>query len=288
MSDPTRRSRPCDPSDPGGRTAFPPDAYRGRVPPLAPHGAACRAFHEGRAADLRLRSSLGEDEPFPVDFFFRDADGMLPFERYALELARGAVVDLGSGTGPHALELQRRGLEVLSVEISAELVRLQRERGVRRALHADFRLWSSGGFDTVLLLMNGLGPTGTLAGLDRFLAHAAGFLAPGGELLVDAAEAVPAAGREGGAGKADEHGGEPDVAGDEPDDGVDGRKWPPAGEYAGQAWIELEHAGRVGRPFRELYVDLDTLGRHAEAAGWRFGIAFEDGTGAYLARLTRG
>ena len=112
------------------------------------------------------------------------------------------------------------------------------------------------------MLMNGLGPVGTLAGLDRFLAHAPRFLSRGGQILADGAEAVAR--------------GPSAMAG-----------WPPAGEYPGHAWIELSHAGRVGRPFRELYIDLETLARHVARAGWRLEVAFETGNGAYLVRLTR-
>ncbi|MCY3700092.1 MAG: class I SAM-dependent methyltransferase [Gemmatimonadetes bacterium] len=186
----------------------------------------------------------------------------MDFERQAVELCRGRVLDLGAGAGPHTLALEALGFSVVAVEGSAEVARLLRQRGAASVLHADFRHWWRPGFDTVLMLMNGLGPVGTVAGLDRFLAHAHRFLSPGGQILVDGAEAVlrgPTA-----------------TAG-----------WPPAGGYPGQAWIELSHAGRVGRPFRELYIDPETLTRHAARAGWRLEVAFEGGDGVYLARLTR-
>jgi len=246
--------------------------YRDRVPPLAPHVAALIAYYQGNhAVKLRLRSSLGEDEDFPVDFFFRAGDAFLPFERYALELASGSVLDLGAGVGAHALALQARGISVVALEIDTRLAHLQRARGVRHGVCADFRYWSGSKFDTVLMLMNGLGPVGTLEGLARFLHHAPRFLAPGGQLLVDAAEAVP-----------------------EPVSAIANARapalppWPPPGDYRGQAWIELSFDGRVGRPFRELYVDLETLVRTATDAGWHAGIAFEGERGSYLARLTRG
>lgn len=243
--------------------ALGPDLYSGRVPPLAPFADALTACAAGKSeAVLQLRSSLGDDAAVPAAFFFRTPDRWVDFERHAVDLCRGRVSDLGAGAGPHTLALQALGHHVVAVEGCAEVARLLRERGATSVVRADFRHWWRPGFDTVLMLMNGLGPVGTLAGLDRFLVHARRFLAPGGQILVDGAEAVPRG----------------------PLAGVD---WPPAGEYPGQAWIELSYAGRVGRPFRELYLDLETLARHATQAGWRLEVAFESGNGAYLVRLTR-
>ena len=240
-----------------------PGTYCGRAPPLAPFELALLAHHSvDVGGELRLRSSLGEDEALPVGFFFRAEHRMLDFERYALDLCRGRVLDLGAGAGPHTLALQGKGRRVVAVEGSPRLAGLLKARGAASVVCADFRYWWRPGFDTVLMLMNGLGPVGTLAGLDRFLRHAGRFLAPGGQLLVDGAAAGPGA-----------------PTGATP--------WPPSGDYAGQAWIELSYAGRTGRPFRELYVDLETLARAAAAAGWRCEVAFEGDDGAYLARLTR-
>jgi SAM-dependent methyltransferase len=236
------------------------------VPPLAPFASALAAYAGGETdVELRLRSSLGENEALPVGFFFRTPDELMDFERYALELCRGRVLDLGAGAGPHTLALQSVGRRVVAVEGSADVARLLRARGASSVVHADFRYWWRPGFDTVLMLMNGLGPVGTLAGLDRFLAHAPRCLAPGGQLLVDGAEAAPS----------------------RPSRAAEAASWPPAGEYPGEAWIELSRAGRVGRPFRELYIDPGTLARHATRAGWRLDVVFEGGDGTYLARLAR-
>lgn len=242
---------------------FSPDHYSDRVPALAPYAAALTAYHGGDGdAGLRLRSSLGEDEVLPASLFFREGDELFPFERYALELARGRIVDLGAGTGVHTLELQGRGEDVLAVEGCAPLVQLMYDRGVEKAVRADFRFWHTPRFDTVLMLMNGVGPTATLAGLDRFLRHAQRLLSTGGQLLIDSAEASP-----------------------RPADGATPELWPETGDYAGQAWIDLEFGGRRGRPFRELYADVETLRERAVEAGWTPDVAFEE-DGAYLLRLT--
>lgn len=240
--------------------------FRERIAPLAPYAHALTDFHAGvRTATLTLRSSLGEVDELPAAIFFRRAADFFPFESYALELCQGRTLDAGAGTGIHSLELQARGTDVTALEILPELVEIQRALGVRRRLQADFKTWAGDRFDTVLMLMNGIGPVGTLAGLMRFLVHAHRLIAPGGQLLVDSGEAIVV--------------GTPDPR--------DAARWPPTDAgYPGEAWIELEYRGQRGAPFRELYVDLGTFTSYAERTGWSCDILFEGESGSYLARLS--
>lgn len=242
------------------------------------YGRALREWYDGdRNATLTLHSDLGEHDEIPVELFFRGPEAFFPFEEAALALARGRVLDLGAGTGVHALPLQRSGFEVTAVERVPEAIEILRDRGVERVIEGDMFALDPGRFDTVLMLMNGIGPVGTLDGLDRFLATAGRLLAPGGQVLVDSGEAVPS--------KPGDDASPDDASTDDPSTG----RWqgPEEGAYRGEAWIRLEYRNVVGAPFRELYVDGDTLATRARGAGWRFEPAFEDGTGAYLARLTR-
>lgn len=154
-----------------------------------------------------------------------------------------------------------------ALELVPEAVEIMKARGVERVLRGDMFELRPGRFDTVLMLMNGIGPVGTLDGLDRFLQRAGRLLRPGGQILVDSGEALPEI----------EEAGERDP------------RMPAADEaaYPGEARIRLEYRGELGAPFRELYVDALTFARRARAAGWRFELAFEDESQGYLARLTR-
>lgn len=241
------------------------------------YGRALEDYFAGEhGATLGLHSSLGEHDEIPVAVFFREGDELFPFEEAALALARGRVLDAGAGTGVHSLPLQGRGLDVTAVELVPEAVAIMRARGVRRAVQGDMFQLEAGRFDTVLMLMNGIGPVGTLEGLDRFLRRADRLLRPGGQILADSGEALPVAE----AGSADE-GADESASPEVP--------LPPVDEsaYAGEAWIRLEYGGEIGTAFRELYVDQETFARRARAADWRFQPAFEEGMGSYLARLTR-
>ncbi len=234
--------------------------------PRQPHAAALRDYFQGRTnAKLTLRSSLGEHEEFPVSVFFRGPDEFFPFERVALAHCRGRVLDVGAGTGVHSLYLQELGFEVCAIDILPEAIEIMKARGVRDVRRVDVREFTGGRFDTILMMMNGTGILETLSGLDRFLRAVPRLLNPGGQILLDS--------------------GPGNVTGDAHDAAEVVETG--GGGYPGEAWISLEYQGEEGPPFRELYVDAETLSRHAEAAGWECEILHRDEIGAYVARLTR-
>jgi SAM-dependent methyltransferase len=80
-------------------------------------------------------------------------------ERQALRLARGRVLDVGCGAGRVALELQRRGREVVAIDPSPLAVEVSRRRGVADARVLGLRDLdeSHGPFDTVVMFGNNFG-----------------------------------------------------------------------------------------------------------------------------------
>jgi SAM-dependent methyltransferase len=82
-----------------------------------------------------------------------------PQERRAMRFVRGRVLDLGCGAGRVSLELQRRGLEVVGVDVSPLAVEVARKRGAADARVGTVATALQGGelFDTILLLGNNLG-----------------------------------------------------------------------------------------------------------------------------------
>ncbi len=235
--------------------------------PREPHARAIADYFGGaRDPTLVVHSSAGEHEELPVSVFFRGPAEFFSFERAALALCRGRVLDVGAGTGVHALYLQGRGHDVCAIDVLPEAVEIMRARGVRDARLIDVAELQDESFDTVLLLMNGVGIFGTIEGLKRFFDYAPRLLRPGGQILLDSGPASLV--------------GAPDEAFAEMSGGGDD-------SYPGEMWIELEYRGERGPPFRELYVDPETLCECARAAGWEPEIVHRDELGGYVARLTR-
>ena len=112
----------------------------------------------GKAAKLIVTSTMLDDDEMPVEVLFRTFDEMPAIEQEALRLAQGKILDVGAGSGCHALALQEMGKDVCAIDISLLSVDVMRERGVRnaRAINLfDERLCDR--FDTIILLMNGAG-----------------------------------------------------------------------------------------------------------------------------------
>jgi SAM-dependent methyltransferase len=234
--------------------------------PWKPHAAALQAYHQGkRDAVLVVYDDFERDE-VPVSYFFRGPNQFPPLEHLALELCQGRVLDVGAGSGCHSRVLQDRGFDVTAIEICPALVRILQDRGVRDALQATWMDIEAPPFDTVLMLMNGLGLTETLPGLRRFFSEARRLVRSGGQVLADSTDVRMWLDVEAGRTGALER---------------------PDGRYVGELHFQVEYEGKKGEPFPQLWVDPATLRRYAGEEGWGCEIVCDpDEYGNYLARLT--
>lgn len=229
-------------------------------------GKALLDYQQGRqAGELISHSSLGDSEVVPPSYFFRDISGMPYLEQEALSLARGRVLDIGSAAGCHSLVLQDRGLEVTALDTSPGALQAAANRGVRQTVRADIREYRVGNFDTLLLLMNGIGLAGNRAGIVPFLQHLRSLLAPGGQILADSSDIIYMFDR---------------------DD--DGGIWVPGDrEYYGEVTYCWEYGEERSQAFSWLFADWETLKEAAHGAGLQAELLEHGNHYDYLARLSR-
>jgi SAM-dependent methyltransferase len=120
----------------------------------------------------------------------------LPLWRELTAREGAPVLDVGAGTGRVALDLARRGHEVVALDRSAELLEALRERGAGLAITtvaADARDFAiDRRFPIVVVPMQTLQLLGGAAGRARFLDRAREHLTPGGLLAVALADALEA------------------------------------------------------------------------------------------------
>lgn len=231
-----------------------------------PLGDALLDFHRGDTdAVLIVASDLWEDEPTPVEAFYRPSTAELPaLERTALGLCRGRVLDLVAGAGRHALDLQVLGHEVVAVDPLPEAVAIMRDRGVDDPRLGDLGSATGERFDTIVMLMHGVGIVGDIHGLGVLLETAHQLLEPGGRLIFDSADLSA-------------------VLEDEAPELLDERNR--AGRYVGEVEFQLSYRDMVGPPYPWLFVDPTTLACLGGAAGFRIEIVRRGGRGSYLALL---
>ena len=101
-------------------------------PDKDPMGAAIADYFNHRKADkLRVFSSQFEEDEIPMNQLFRPYDEMPELEQIALQIAEGNILDVGAGSGCHALALQEMGKEVCAIDISPLSVEVMEKRGVK-------------------------------------------------------------------------------------------------------------------------------------------------------------
>lgn len=97
-----------------------------------------------------------------------------------------SILDLGSGTGEHAVEFAKRGFEVRGIERSADMAGIARERGVDCEV-GDIRSTSLGRqFDAVVSLFHVMSYLTENEDLERCFQLSYNHLKPGGLFIFDA------------------------------------------------------------------------------------------------------
>lgn len=231
-----------------------------------PMGTAIDEYHRtGRASTLKVFSSQFDEDEIPVSQLFRTLPEMPAIERFALTMATERILDIGAGSGCHALALQEMGKEVTAIDISELSVKVMQERGVKdaRAINLYDERFSEQ-FDTILLLMNGSGIIGNIEGMERFFKRMKLLLKPEGYIYMDSSDLKYLF---------------------EEDDGsflVD-----IADDYYGLIDFRMQYKQVKGDTFDWLYIDFDTLSFYAEQYGFTAELVCEGEHYDYLARLKR-
>lgn len=231
-----------------------------------PMGAAIRDyFRQRKSAQLKVLSSLFDDDEMPVPHLFRSYDEMPPLEQRALNEARGKVLDVGAGAGCHALALQERGLDVTAVDISPLSCETMKERGVANVECVNiFNQRFQARFDTLLLLMNGTGIAGKLSRLPQLLSRLKQLMNPGAQILIDSSDLRYVY---------------------EDEDGV--LDVDLDGAYYGEVDYQMTYRNIIGKSFDWLYADSVVLAECCRQCGLKCEILAQGQHYDYLARIVQ-
>lgn len=227
-------------------------------------GSAIADFHAtGKAAKLRVFSPMFDEDEIPVKTLFRGFDEMPAIEQTALREATGRILDVGAGAGCHSLALQHMDKQVTAIDISPLAVAMMRDRGVKEVLQQDF-FTLDGQYDTILMLMNGIGIVGSLSRLPAFFMQVDHLLTPGGQLLCDSSDICYIF---------EDEDGIIDLT------GIEG--------YYGELNYQMQYKNVKGEEFPWLFIDPETLKEQALAHGFKVDVIARGSHYDYLARITR-
>ena len=208
---------------------------------------------------LFVHDRFGPKVEMPVSTYFRNATRMPQLERIALDRCSGNILDIGAGAGTHSLELQNRGFQCTALEISPKACEVITAKGVENVVCEDFFKFEEKQFDTLLLLMNGIGICATVGGFRTFLKKAKSLLKPDGKIVFDSCDVAYMY---------------EDISFPE--------------YYYGEVECRYEYQGELTDWFGWLYIDQHTMKSVAEEEGWISEIIFEDDRNQYLAELYLG
>lgn len=230
-----------------------------------PMGAAIRDYHlRGKAARLRVMSSMFDEDEMPVDHLFRTFDYMPHLEQKALNMAYGKVLDIGAGAGCHALALQERGMDVKAIDISPLSCEVMKERGIKDVECVNlFCKQLQGKYDTLLLLMNGTGIAGKLSQLPTLLNRLKELLSEEGQILIDSSDLKYIYENEDGSMDIDLN-----------------------APYYGEVDYQIQYRDIKGEPFDWLYTDPMLLASVSKQCGLQCQIIEQGEHYDYLAKLT--
>jgi hypothetical protein len=229
---------------------------------MDPFGKAILEYSKfKKPADIIVSSDICDDDIIPVEVLFRTFEEMPELEKMALNECTGKILDVGAGAGAHLKHLKTKGFDVLGIDTSFGAIEYLRSEKIP-AKQIDFFDFNGEKFDTILMLMNGIGIAGTLKNLENTLFHAKELLNQGGSIICDSSDIKY-------------------LYEDE-----DGALWMDLNsEYYGNFKFQMKYKKEVGPWFEWLYVDFDNLFQVAKKVGLKC-VRLMEKDNHFLAKLS--
>jgi SAM-dependent methyltransferase len=218
-------------------------------------------YFNGSEEPILVKLNGVNDEPYNPKVFLRSYIHLKAWEKKALGLCNGSVLDVGAGAGTHALLLQKRGMDVTALEKSPLMCEVMRDRGVERIINDSILNVKGIEFNTILLFMNGLGMMGSEEETLILFKHLKKLLAKGGQIIGDSTDILYAT--------------------------MNAANATASNQFYGQVEFELTYKKQKGEKFPWLYLDPVLLTELTEKAGLRSEIIHRDPGFHFLARITK-
>ena len=230
------------------------------------YSQALKNYHEGKQPDnYEIVRDDGYSSIVPLSVFFNTSQ-FSNLELIALDNCSGKILDIGAGAGRHSLELQKRKANVTALDISLNAIDIMMKRGVKKVTHSDIMDLSNVKFDTLLMLMNGIGIVGDPEKLDIFLVKVKQLLTENGVIIFDSV----------------------DVSKTNNPIHVDYRnKNISSNKLSGQQKLKINYDDVSGDWFNWLHISFQELSNVANNHGYISTLIKENSNGQYVAKLQK-
>ena len=209
---------------------------------------------------ITVESDICDDDFIDASYLFRSYDEMPKMEQIALEYCSGSILDIGAGAGIHAKYLQDKGFDIKAIDVSPGAVEFMKSQGLDAEIQDFYDVTEQ--YDTLLMMMNGIGIAGSLKNLERTLLQAKKMLRENGQLLFDST----------------------DIKYLYMDD--DGGMWIDLNtEYYGNFKFKMHYEDQSTDWFKWLYIDFDKLQESANKVNLKVEKLYEEDH-QFLARIT--
>ncbi len=221
-------------------------------------GQAVKSYFELKdITPIHVHTRGFDADIIPVEYLFRTRDEMPELELTALKLVIGKTLDVGCCAGAHATILQHKQVEVTAIDTSKKSVEVCKKRGLKQVYQLDFFELSAeefGQFETILLMMNGIGIAGTIQNLPQFFNQLKQLLQPNGQVLLDSTDLNYLFEKD-----EFEH-------------------------YYGEMTYKISYKNQISKAFNWLYIDQELLQEIALDNGFKTEIILKSDS-SYLAKL---
>lgn len=221
-------------------------------------GKALLDYYQGKQDNpLMLSHPFGAPYELDLEGYFYKLNDFSDMEIYAMSMCRGRVLDIGAAAGRHAVYLQKE-FEVDALDISENCKEVLTGRGVKNVIQDDiFTLNRNNAYDTLFLMLNGIGIAGTIEQLTKLLTKFHQLTTSKGQVIFDSSDISYLYAQK------------------------------PSSHYFGEVEYSYEYNGIKGNDFKWLYIDVDLMYKMAKEANWKMEVVFEDDDNGYLAVLDK-
>ena len=211
---------------------------------------------------IKVQSKIGDGYEIPLPYLFRSYSDMPELEKLAIAQCKGHVLDVGAGAGAHSTHLITQGIKVHAIDVSEQAILLLKEKNIPSTCSDFFTLNAPEKFDTILMMMNGIGIVEKVNRFEDFFNTARTLLNKDGFIICDSADVSY-------------------LFEDE-----NGEIWIDINSnYYGEVDFKMTFEATETDWFPWLFVDFNTLSLYAERSNFGCELIKQDDNSQFLAKL---